>query len=337
MATSGSPSGSPWAEIWPRQTTPVTGKSSGRGLNPWTNPLLGMTQGNGHGHESEHGSRSPLDVPPAWDGASPETQLPAYLKALEAWDVTTRTIPRQRGVAVLSQATGDLRTLLATMDLSELTNDHAVSLIRKLLRREFAWTLQRALPLKFEQALFAPAGQRQKNESFLSYTARKSTALRELAVAGLDLPEAARGALGRPEADTMATWLQGDYSGEKVVGFLRNLDRLPGGTGKALALVAEEEEENENELYFEGDEEYWEGEEEHQSGDEVISEDLAQHIFATMGGHGGKSGYTQHRAQIQQHKLARGFPSHPSTTNSGGNAPKGKGQKGPTSKGKGRD
>eukprot|EP00971_Amphidinium_carterae_P138334 2741143-Amphidinium_carterae.1 len=360
----GSPSGTPWADIWPQlSASAVRAAANGSDggvartatTNPWALPQVsGSSGGNMNGgsngdHDHSGGARSPLDVPPAWDGLSPETQLPAYLKALEAWEMTTRTIARQRGVAVLSQSSGDLRTLLGTMELVDITSDGAVSLILKLLRREYAWTLQRALPHKFEQALFSSAGQKQKNESFLSYTARKSTALRELAVAGLELPEAARGLiflrdaqLSRQEADTMATWLQGDYAGEKVMGFLRNLDRLPGSAGKALTLLAEEEEEYDTETWQQNglggdpDEEYWgevEDETLWQHTEDVISEDLAQHIFATMGAAPGKgaSGYSQHRAQIQQHRLARGFPASGQTTSSQ------KGKKGAAQKGKGRD
>eukprot|EP00971_Amphidinium_carterae_P351671 6492222-Amphidinium_carterae.1 len=357
----GSSSGTPWADIWPQLSASAVRAAANNSdvgvartptTNPWALPQVsGSSGGNMNGDYDHHsgGARSPLDVPPAWDGLAPETQLPAYLKALEAWEMTTRTIARQRGVAVMSQSSGDLRTLLGTMELVDITSDEAVSLILKLLRREYAWTLQRALPHKFEQALFSSAGRKQKNESFLSYTARKSTALRELAVAGLELPEAARGLiflrdaqLSRQEADTMSTWLQGDYAGEKVMGLLRNLDRLPGSAGKSLTLLAEEEEEFDAETWQhhglggEPEEEYWgevEDETLWQNNEEVISEDLAQHIFATMGAAAGKgaSGYSQHRAQIQQHRLARGFPA------SGQTAASQKGKKGAGQKGKGRD
>eukprot|EP00971_Amphidinium_carterae_P024856 490525-Amphidinium_carterae.1 len=161
-------------------------------------------------------------------------------------------------------------------------------------------------------------------------------------MAGLDLPEAARGliflrdaGLSRQEADTMATWLQGDYAGDKVVGFLRNLDRLPGGTGlgKSLILAVEEEEYDVDGWSLpagEVEDELWDAEDETyaSTGEDVISEDLAQHILATSGG---KGGYAQHRAHIQQHKLARGFPSVQS-----GRSTKGM-DKGGSTKGKNRD
>eukprot|EP00971_Amphidinium_carterae_P174830 3465395-Amphidinium_carterae.1 len=195
MSASGAANGTPWADIWPRPTSSVGGGAAGRpGItNPWATSLPPSGGGGTTSGDHDHGHRSPLDVPPGWDGSSPETQLPAYLKSLEVWKLTTKTIARQRGVAVLSQASGDLRALIATMDLNDLTSDDAVDHIQKLLQREYSWTLHRALPMRFEQALFSPSGQRQKNESFLGYTARKGTALRELAMAGLDLPEAARG------------------------------------------------------------------------------------------------------------------------------------------------
>eukprot|EP00971_Amphidinium_carterae_P228899 4540933-Amphidinium_carterae.2 len=123
--------------------------------------------------------------------------------------------------------------------------------------------------------------------------------------------------------------------GDDVVGFLHNLDRLLGGTSKPMHLLVEEKEyEHRNWAagLAEGEENEWEGKDEHflGAGDDMISENLAQHILVTMG-LGGKNGggYTKHRAQIHQHKLARGFLSSMS-------APKGK-PKGTQPKGKRRD
>ena len=44
------------------------------------------------------------DVPPAWNGKSPETQADPYLKLLAAW-IATRTLKTQRGMT-LAQRTG---------------------------------------------------------------------------------------------------------------------------------------------------------------------------------------------------------------------------------------
>ena len=49
------------------------------------------------------------DVPPAWDGKDPDNLLEPYLKSLDGWLATTRTLPTQRGLTMLHYAVGDLK------------------------------------------------------------------------------------------------------------------------------------------------------------------------------------------------------------------------------------
>eukprot|EP00971_Amphidinium_carterae_P021209 418714-Amphidinium_carterae.1 len=93
----------------------------------------------------------------------------------------------------MAAASGDFRALLGTLEVAEIAAENAVETIEQLIRKEYSFTLQRSLPQRFEQALFSAEGHRKKGESQLAYTSRKTTMLRELAVAGLELPDLARG------------------------------------------------------------------------------------------------------------------------------------------------
>eukprot|EP00971_Amphidinium_carterae_P053060 1045046-Amphidinium_carterae.2 len=102
--TEGAPT--PWSSIWP-PVRPPQGAVTSRPQNATAAVALSGNQGR----------TTLLDTPPSWSGAQPETQLNGYLKALEAWSLTTRLPAKQRGVAVLGQASGDLRQLIATLEL----------------------------------------------------------------------------------------------------------------------------------------------------------------------------------------------------------------------------
>eukprot|EP00971_Amphidinium_carterae_P274550 5448067-Amphidinium_carterae.2 len=115
-----------------------------------------------------HHRPSPLDIPPTWNGANPEQQQAGYLKAVEVWNLTTRLPLRQRGVAVLVQASGDLK-----LELEELTAENGAEIILQLLCKEHGWTLQRSLPQRCEAALFSTAGMRQEEKVYcLSHRGR---------------------------------------------------------------------------------------------------------------------------------------------------------------------
>eukprot|EP00971_Amphidinium_carterae_P280790 5574441-Amphidinium_carterae.1 len=69
------------------------------------------------------GGVRPWDVPPKWDGSSPETQLEPFLRSLRAWLLTTRVPARQQGVVLMSTLTGDLRVIASELEISEVTCD----------------------------------------------------------------------------------------------------------------------------------------------------------------------------------------------------------------------
>ena len=61
------------------------------------------------------------DNPPTWDGRDPDKQLEPYLKLLEGWIATTRTLKKQRGMVILNYAQGDLRLIINELDVAVLT------------------------------------------------------------------------------------------------------------------------------------------------------------------------------------------------------------------------
>eukprot|EP00971_Amphidinium_carterae_P134599 2667750-Amphidinium_carterae.1 len=321
---------SPWSSIWPPMRAQGAGTSTQRGQAAVAVQPL-----------TDNHRPSPLDTPPSWNGANPEQQLSGYLKAVEAWNLTTRLPHRQRGVAVLGQASGDLRQLIATLEIEELTADNGADTILQLLRKEYGWTLQRSLPQRFEAALFSAAGRRQANESLLSFTARKMTLLKELQQAGVSLPSTAQGlvvlrdaGLSKSENECFLQWSKGAYDIDTVVSNLRNLDRVPqqGHGHKTHLWTADEEWEYEQWQegeWNEADPEAWDPESEDPTPEEdTISEDAAQLVYAMHQGQPSK--YIQHRRDIQHQRLERGWPS-------GAKAKaKGKGSPGAPAKGKGK-
>eukprot|EP00971_Amphidinium_carterae_P147420 2921305-Amphidinium_carterae.1 len=245
----------------------------------------------------------------------------------------------------MAAASGDFRALLGTLEVAEIAAENAVETIEQLIRKEYSFTLQRTLPQRFEQALFSAEGHRKKGESQLAYTSRKTTMLRELAVAGLELPDLARGlvmlrdsGLSRNEMDTLYNWAQGDFTYNRVVEMLRNLDRIPQTATMATTRImyaGEGEQESEGvawayPVYPEGENE-WPAEDlsgeqgvyllEDTEGSEAgpLSEEQAQAIYALAQGPT-TSRYVQHRREIQDHRLARGFPSKGKGRESGGPA-----------------
>ena len=52
------------------------------------------------------------DVPPVWDGKDPDSQAEPYLKLLDGWLATTRTLNTQQGMTILHYAAGDLKLII---------------------------------------------------------------------------------------------------------------------------------------------------------------------------------------------------------------------------------
>eukprot|EP00971_Amphidinium_carterae_P132038 2615470-Amphidinium_carterae.1 len=158
-----------------------------------------------------------LDVPSSWNGQDPDTQLEGYLRAADAWIRTTRVVAAQRGVQLISQASGELRELLSTLDIEVFTGNDGGERVLQHIREQYSWVLQRSLPRLFEEAVYHTQGHRGRGESQLSYTAKKVMAFQKLDKAGCPLADLAKGMvllrhanLTKQEADNVYMWLAGD-------------------------------------------------------------------------------------------------------------------------------
>ena len=61
------------------------------------------------------------DNPPVWDGKDPDNQIVPYLKLLGGWLATTKTLKTRQGMIILNYCQGDLKLLVDSLDLEELT------------------------------------------------------------------------------------------------------------------------------------------------------------------------------------------------------------------------
>jgi len=183
------------------------------------------------------------DVPPIWDGKDPDSQAEPYLKLLQGWLSTTRTLKTQRGMTILHYSQGDLKLIINELEVEILTSDHGGQRVWNHIQEAYLEHLDKKLPKAMERALFSPEGRRQKHESMVQYVARKKTLLAEPTRAKCPLPSNALGYILLRDAhlperawDTIDNWCKGEYDLATVATNLRKLERpIPGRGGSHLA------------------------------------------------------------------------------------------------------
>ena len=74
------------------------------------------------------------DNPPTWNGDHPEKELEPYLKLLEGWLMTTRTLKTQQGMTIFNHATGDLRLVINELPIEQLCAEDSGTVVRKHIR-----------------------------------------------------------------------------------------------------------------------------------------------------------------------------------------------------------
>ena len=232
--------GEPWAQgtqPTARDVPPSTGvdRPSGFGMQPGVSANMAVTL-----PQSEApAQRFVHDVPPAWDGKDPENMVEPYLKSLDGWLSTTRTLREQRGLVMLHYAIGDLKVLINELTIEQLTDPEGGRMARELIATQFKEYIDRKLPKAMEKALFMHDGKRRRDESMVQYTARKRILLNELDRAKCVLPSNAKGYIVLRDAhlsdkawDMIDTWTQGSYDFETVQTALRKLERPVPGTNR---------------------------------------------------------------------------------------------------------
>ena len=186
------------------------------------------------------------DSPPIWDGKQPDKQAEAYLKLLDGWLATTRTLKKQQGMIIMQYAKDDLRTIINELDMDELTMDTGGKSVRDHIANAYEEYIKQPLPKAMEAALFHHDGHRKKGESLFVYASRKRTLFKDLERAKCKLPDEALGYILLRDAklsttawDTITTWTQGDFSYDIINKSLRKLERpVPGHGGHHSGLNA---------------------------------------------------------------------------------------------------
>ena len=158
----------------PADAVPPAGREPAPSQPPWP-AVIGATHGAAAAAPSPAAAepRAILDVPPTWDGKAPELMVESYLKSLEGWMRTTRSMKQQRGLLVLQYAQADLKLVINELDLSELTAEDDGDKVLDHLREAYKHYIVQSLPRNFDAALYDKNCQRQHGESLLQYTTRK--------------------------------------------------------------------------------------------------------------------------------------------------------------------
>ena len=159
------------------------------------------------------------DVPPVWDGKDPDNQAEPYLKLLQGWLNTTRTLKTQRGMTILHYSHGDLKLIINELDVDTLTHETSGQTIFNHVKKAYAEYLAKKLPKAMEKSLFDPAGHRKRGESMLQYISRKKTLLWRVRKTDCPLPSNFRGYMLLRDAklppttwDTIDTWTRGSMT-----------------------------------------------------------------------------------------------------------------------------
>ena len=215
-----------------------------------THPGPGTYDGGGHPRKMMH------DVPPEWDGMDPQRNLEPYLKLLEAWLVTTITIPEQRGLIIMNYAKGDLRRLIDNLDIAELTQKESGRKTLEYIKGEYSEYIVDKKPLRIEEAFYDPERCRKKSEGLISYIARRKDRFNKLGKEGWSIPDEVKGYLLYRDAhlpdkcrELIELWTEGSYDWTEMQKHLKKLERpIPGvhntGDHQKTRLIGYQEDTN---------------------------------------------------------------------------------------------
>ena len=135
------------------QTQDSWGDWQGTGYEQWP---AGGSQNYFGDNADQPGQRTIHDNPPTWDGKDPDRQLEPYLKLLEGWMATTRTLRKQRGMVILNYATGDLRFVINELDIDILTAEDGDRKVLHHIRESYQEYLDKRLPKAMEKHCSRP-------------------------------------------------------------------------------------------------------------------------------------------------------------------------------------
>ena len=182
-------------DIWPQQqddsqrpeeeSAPRGQSSKWRGTRNYPN-----SSNSGSQREFTHDGPKRVihDQPPTWDGKDADNKLQPFLKLLQAWLVTTRTLKGQQGITILNYATHDLQVLINELPIETLTSETSGQIVYDHIKENYAEFLEKKLPKLIERALYQPECRRNRSESMIQYVTRKKVLLAELERGSCVLP-----------------------------------------------------------------------------------------------------------------------------------------------------
>ena len=129
------------------------------------------------------------DEPPEWDGQDPGKNLEPYLKLLTGWLVTTATLPKQRGLIIMRYAKGDLKRLLDTLDIDQLTAPESGQDTADFIKSEYSEYIVKKKNLRLEEALYDTDRLRKNGEGLVQYIARRKDRFNKLQKEGWTIPD----------------------------------------------------------------------------------------------------------------------------------------------------
>eukprot|EP00971_Amphidinium_carterae_P347303 6489236-Amphidinium_carterae.1 len=180
----------------------------------------------------ETGSWKSRDLPPIWDGVSPETRWRLVRREIKMWAADTDTPVNRQGVRVWRQLQGRAKELAESLPDATLMSSSGLSELLQHFDTLYHGALQLTAEVDFERALFA--GHRQSDESFLQFISRKQlefSRYESTLTYGEELPTHLRGKLLLRQARLSTTqsqrvlqWLAGSRDEQTVRSALTKLD-----------------------------------------------------------------------------------------------------------------
>mgnify|MGYP003323956860 CR=1 FL=1 len=178
------------------------------------------------------------DIPPAWSGENPAKQFEPYLKILQGWLSTTRTLKTQHGLVILQSATGDLKEIINELEIEELTSDTSGMTVLKHIQQSYFEYLEKKLPQTIEAGIYDKNVSRRRCKGMLPYCTRRDTHFKKLAKEGWEIPSLAKGYVLMRDAhlndkarDLIEMWSEGIYEYKDMQQWLKRLERPVPGTG----------------------------------------------------------------------------------------------------------
>eukprot|EP00971_Amphidinium_carterae_P348257 6490405-Amphidinium_carterae.1 len=172
------------------------------------------------------------DLPPVWDGVSPETRWRLVRREITMWAADTETPANRQGVRVWRQLQGRAKELAEPLSDSTLMSSGGLLAVLTHFDTLYHGALQLTAEVDFEQALFA--GHRRHDESFLQFLSRKQlefTRYEATLTLGEELPSHLRGKLllrqarlSTAQSQRILQWLAGSREETVVRQALAKLD-----------------------------------------------------------------------------------------------------------------